>query len=82
MTRSTTTPDCSQRISSIPIKTAVSVHRTRIARKSGALQTSSLAHLGSVLISKPVCGEVSPHEPGGNDPAYAREKRYQKTNSV
>ena len=69
---------CSQRISSVvtpnSIKTAVAVHRTRIARKSGARQTSFLAHLGSVLISKPVCGEVSTHEPRGNDPANAREK--------
>ena len=78
MTRGTTTLDCSQRIASVvtpnSIKTAVAVHRTRIARKSGARQTSFLAHLGSVLISKPVCGEVSTHEPRGNDPANAREK--------
>ena len=38
-----------QEINVIPIKTAVAVHRTRIARKSGARQTSFLAHLGSVL---------------------------------
>ena len=63
-----------QEIIVIPIETAVAVHRTRIARKSGAWQASFLAHLGSVLISKPVCGEVSPHEPGRNDPAHAREK--------
>ena len=55
-----------QEVNVIPVKTAVAVHRTRIARKSGARQTSFLAHLGSV-ISKPVCGEV-PHEPGGKRP--------------
>ena len=66
-------------INVIPIKTAVAVHRTRIARKSGARQASFLARLGSALISKPVCDEVSPHEPGGNDPANAGEKGYQKT---
>ena len=82
--------DCSQRISSvvtteqqeinaIPIKTVVAVHRTRIARNSGARQTSFLAHLGSVLISKPVCGEVSTHEPQGKRPCICLWKRYQKT---
>ena len=51
------------------------MHRTRIARKSGARQTTFLAHLGSVSFQKPVCGEVSSHEPRRkNDPAYAREK--------
>ena len=55
-------------INVIPIKTAVAVQRTRVARKSGARQTSSLAHLGSVPISKPVCGEVSPHGPGRKRP--------------
>ena len=59
MTRATTTPDCSQRISSVVTwnskstsfqsKTSVAVHRTRVARESGARQTSFLAHLGSVL---------------------------------
>ena len=43
-----------QEINVIPIKTVVAVHGTRVARKSSALQTSFLAHLGSVLISKPV----------------------------
>ena len=38
-----------QEINVIPVKTAVAVHRTRIARKSGAWQTSVLAHLESVL---------------------------------
>ena len=38
-----------QEIHVIPTETAVSVHQTRIARKSGARQTSFLAHLGSVL---------------------------------
>ena len=68
-----------QEIHLIPVET-VAVHRTRIARKSGARQTSFLAQLGSVLISKPVCGEV--HEPGGNDPAYAREQDIKRRQCV
>ena len=67
----------------IPIKTAVAVQRTRIARKSGARQRPpSWRTWGQCLFSKPLCGEVSPHEPGGNDPAYAREKDIRRRQCV
>ena len=54
-----------QEINVIPIKTAVAVHRTRIARKSGAQQTSCLAHLRSVLFQNQCavrCHRMSPGE--------------------
>ena len=54
-----------QEIIVIPAETAVAVHRTRIARKSGAPQTSSLAHLGSALFQNQCavrCRHMSPEE--------------------
>ena len=54
-----------QEINVIPIKTMVAVHRTRIARKSGAPQTSFLAHLGSVFFHNQCavrCHRMSPGE--------------------
>ena len=76
MTQGTTTPglqpaDLLRRhteqheINTIPSKTAVVVHRTRIARKSGAQQTSSFAHLWSVLFQNHCavrCHHMSPGE--------------------
>ena len=50
MTRGTTTPDCSQRISSVVTTDQQGINIIPV-------KTSSLAHLGSVSISKPVCGE-------------------------
>ena len=54
-----------QEINIIPIKTAVAVHRTRIARKNGARQTSFLAHQGSLLFLNQCavkCHHTSPGE--------------------
>ena len=61
-----------QEINVIPIKTAVAVHRARVALKSGAWQTSSLAHLGRCCFKTSAvrCHRMSP---GGNDPTYASE---------
>ena len=79
MTWATTTPDCSQRISSVVtteqqkinvmlILTAVAVHRTRVARKSGPRQTSFLAHLGSALFQNLCAVRCHRMSPGGKQP--------------
>ena len=62
MTRGTTTLGWSQRISSVVTTDQQGINIIPV-------KTSSLAHLGSVSISKPVCGEVSPH------PTYALSKK-------
>ena len=77
MTRGTTTPDCSQRISSvvtpnsrkvnvIPIKIAVAVHRTCIARTTSVRWTSFCMHVGLVP-SRNKHAKMSPREIGGVD---------------
>ena len=65
----------------IPIKTAVAVHRTCIARKSGAWQTSSLAHLGSVSFQNQCvvrCHLMSP----GETTLHTRSKKTSEDDSV
>ena len=60
-----------QKINVIPSKTAVAVHRTRIARKCGARQTTFLAHLRSVLFQNQCavrCHRMSPKETTLNMP--------------
>ena len=82
MTRGTTTLDCSQRISSVVTNSKKSTSFqpkpwspcTKRASRGRAVPSRPSSWPGVGVISKPVCGEVSTHEPGGNDPAYAREK--------
>ena len=57
---------------------APNTHRAEERCPAGLL----LGALGVGVVSKPVCGKVSPHEPRENDPAYAREKDVRRRQCV
>ena len=71
-----------QEINVIPMKAAVAVHRTRIARKSGARQTSFLAHLLSVLPFRNQCAVRCHRMNLGETTLHMPEKKLSEDDSV